>query len=207
MGRNSNLQRRGTGLATVCVAVLAAVACPRPASAERADQDKPVQIEANRMSADETRRLTVFEGDVVLDKGTLSVRADRIVVRQDSDGFQFATATGAPARFRQKTDSRDDEPGVWVEAEAERIVIDDRNEKIELFDKARVMRDKDEMRGDYILLDQRGESFTVSGGKDGQRGRVKVIIQPKAQPSAPVEPAAPQSAPPPAAPAGSGAGR
>jgi len=194
------MRHRGTGLATVCIALFAALACPRPASAERADQDKAVQIEANRMSADEARRLTVFEGDVVLDKGTLSVHADRIVVRQDSDGFQFATATGAPARFRQKTDSRDGEPGVWIEAEAERIVIDDRNEKIELFDKARVMRDKDEMRGDYILLDQRSESFTVSGGKEGQQGRVQVIIQPKAQPSAP---AAPQSA----APAGPGAGR
>jgi lipopolysaccharide export system protein LptA len=194
------MRHRGTGLAAVCIALIAALACPRPASAERADQDKPVQIEANRMSADETRRLTVFEGDVVLDKGTLSVHADRIVVRQDSDGFQFATATGAPARFRQKTDSRDGEPGVWIDAEAERIVIDDRNEKIELFDKARVMRDKDEMRGDYILLDQRSESFTVSGGKEGQQGRVQVIIQPKAQPSAP---AAPQNA----APAGPGAGR
>lgn len=204
MRRDTRGRYRGADAAAVCVVVLAALACPPAANAERADQDKPIQIEANRMSADETRRLTVFEGDVVLDKGTLSVHADRIVVRQDSDGFQFATATGAPARFRQKTDPREGEPGVWIEAEAERILIDDRNEKIELFEKARVMRDKDEMRGDYILLDQRSESFTVSGGKDGQQGRVQVIIQPKAQPPAP---AAPEGVPPGNAPAGPGAAR
>jgi len=198
----SHKRRLGTNVAAFCGAILAAFACPPPANAERADDDKPIQIEANRMSADETRRLTVFEGDVVLDKGTLSVHADRIVVRQDSDGFQIATATGAPARFRQKTDPRKGEPGVWIEAEAERIVIDDRNEKIELFDKARVVRDNDEMRGDYILLDRRSESFTVSGGKEGQQGRVQVIIQPKAQPPAP---AAPGTVAPRNAPAGSGA--
>jgi lipopolysaccharide export system protein LptA len=197
---------RPPGIATAAALLLcfAAALHPRPASAERADQDKPIQIEANRMNADEIRRLTVFEGDVALNKGTLSVRADRIVVRQDADGFQHATATGEPARFRQKTDPRDGEPGVWIEAEAERIVLDDRNEKIELFDKARVMRDKDEMRGDYILLDQRSESFTVSGGKEGQPGRVQVIIQPKAQPSTP---APAEKASPPAAPGGSGAAR
>jgi lipopolysaccharide export system protein LptA len=192
------------GIATAIVSSVAASLCPLPASAERADQDKPIQIEANRMSADEGRRLTVFEGNVVLGKGTLSVQADRVVVRQDADGFQHATATGGPARFRQKTDPRNGEPGVWVEAEAERIVLDDRNEKIELFSKARVVRDKDEMRGDYIVLDQRSESFTVSGGKEGQQGRVQVIIQPKTQPSTP---ASPESSPPPAAPSGTGAAR
>lgn len=191
--------------AAITIACLfAAILLPRPAGAERADQDKPIQIEANRMTADEARRLTVFEGDVVLGKGTLSVKADRIVVRQDADGYQHATATGAPARFRQKTDPRDGEPGVWVEAEAERIVIDDRSEKIELFAKARVLRDKDEMRGDYIVLDQRSESFSVSGGKEGQQGRVQVIIQPKTTAPSTTPPASP---PPPAAPGAAGSAR
>lgn len=190
--------------AIAVVWLLAGILFPRPADAERADHDKPIQIEANRMTADETRRLTVFEGDVVLGKGTLSVKADRIVVRQDAEGYQHATATGEPARFRQKTDPRDGEPGVWVEAEAERIVIDDRNERIELFEKARVLRDKDEMRGDYIVLDQRSESFSVSGGKEGQQGRVQVIIQPKAAPPATTPPAI---APSPAAPGAAGSAR
>ena len=202
--RQSGTSGSVAAIAAATVASLAALLCPQPARAERADQDKPIQIEANRMTADEARRLTVFEGDVALNKGTLSVHANRIVVRQDADGFQHATATGEPARFRQKTDPRDGDPGVWVEAEAERIVLDDRNERIELFEKARVVRDKDEMRGDYIVLDQRSESFSVSGGKDGQQGRVQVIIQPKTQPATP-PPA--ETGPPPAAPGGTGAAR
>src|SRR5262245_14350826 len=85
------------------------------ASAEKADRDKPTNIEANRMVSDDVRRLTIFEGNVVLTKGTISIRADRIVVRQDAEGFQLSTATGVPVRFRQKAEPKDNKEGVWMD--------------------------------------------------------------------------------------------
>ena len=152
-----------------------------PAWAEKAARDKPTQVEANRMSADDVRRLNVFEGDVVVTKGTISLRADRLVVRQDAEGFQLATATGRPVRFRQRQDPKPGEKeGIWVEGEALRIELDDRNQKIELFDKARVNRGGDEVAGDYIFVDQRSDFYQVSAGKGAAKGRVKAIIQPKA---------------------------
>ena len=128
---------------TPLAAVLAA-AClcwALPADAEKADKDKPTNIEANKMSSDDARRMTIFEGNVVLTKGTIAVRADRIVVRQDADGFQFSTAYGKPVRFRQKGEPKGGCEGLWTDGEALRIEIDDRNEKVELFEKARVQRD------------------------------------------------------------------
>ena len=152
-----------------------------PALAEKADRDKPTQVEANKMSADDVRRLNVFEGDVVVTKGTIRLTADRLVVRQDAEGFQLATATGKPARFRQRQDAKAGEKeGIWVEGEALRIELDDRNQKIELFDKARVNRGGDEVAGDYIFVDQRSDFYQVSSGKGPAKGRVKAIIQPKA---------------------------
>lgn len=176
------------------------------ALAEKADKEKPTHIEANRMSADDARRMSVFEGSVVLTKGTAQVLADRIVVRQDAEGFQFATATGKPVRFRQKGDPKPDRPAVWTEGEALRLEIDERNEKIELFERARVKRDQDEVRGEYIFLDQRTDYFSASSGRDAARdaaapaaeSRVRAVIQPKFKPEVPKPPAA---APAPAAPA------
>lgn len=150
-----------------------------PAHAEKADRDKPTNIESNRMSSDDTRRMNLFEGNVVLTKGTITVRADRIVVHQDSEGFQFTTATGSPVRFRQRQDPKDGKEGGWMEGEAQRIEIDDRNEKIELFDQARVNRDGDEVTGNYIFVDQRSDFFSVSNGRGAPGGRVKAVIQPK----------------------------
>ncbi|HEU4923432.1 MAG TPA: lipopolysaccharide transport periplasmic protein LptA [Burkholderiales bacterium] len=148
---------------------------------EKADRDKPTQVEANRMSADDARRLNVFEGDVVVTKGTMRLTADRLVVRQDAEGFQSASATGRPARFRQRQDAKPGErEGIWVEGEALRIELNDREQKIELFDSARVNRGGDEVAGDYIFVDQRSDFYQVSSGKGAAKGRVKAVIQPKA---------------------------
>jgi lipopolysaccharide export system protein LptA len=146
--------------------------------AEQTDSTKPIEIEANRMSADDARRMNVFEGNVVVTRGTLNIRADRIVVRQDKEGNQYATATGNPVRFRQRQDPKPPEKeGVWLEGEAKRIELDDKSGKIELFEAARVNRGGDEVAGDYILVDQKSDFFTVTPGK-GQ-GRVRATIQPK----------------------------
>src|SRR3954467_8017735 len=161
------------------VVALAALMAP-PVHAEKADKDKPTNIESNRMSSDDTRRMNLFEGNVVLTKGTLTVRAERIVVHQDAEGFQFTTATGMPVRFRQRQDPKDGKEGAWMEGEALRIEMDDRTEKIELFDHARVNRDGDEVTGNYILVDQRSEFFSVNSGKGSPNGRVRAVMQPKA---------------------------
>ncbi len=173
--------------------------------AEKADKDKPTQIDANRMSSDDARRISIFEGNVVLTKGTILVRADRITVRQDPEGFQISTATGVPARFRQKRDGKDE----WIDGEALSIEIDDRKEKVELREKARIVRDKDEVHGDVISVDTRSEFFSVTGGKSAitgtnPEGRVHAVIQPRVKPDdagGSATPAAPGSAAPPLAPA------
>lgn len=161
------------------LAALLALACAS-ALAEQADTTKPTQIEANTMKADDVRRLTIFDGNVVVTRGTLKIQADRIVVHQDPEGFQHSTATGNPVRFRQKLDPKPPatEAG-WMEGEAKRIEIDDKTGKIELFDNARVNRAGDEVAGNYILVDQRADFFSVTPGKDSD-GRVRATLQPKA---------------------------
>jgi lipopolysaccharide export system protein LptA len=164
------------------VFLIAAALCA-PASAEKADKDKPTNIEADRMSSDDARRMSIFEGNVVLTNGTMAVRADRIVVRQDADGFQFATAYGKPVQFRQKGDAKGGKEGIWTEGEALRIEVDSRNERVELFERARVTRGEDVVNGEYIFVDQRTEFFSVSAVKGADptspAGRVKAVIQPK----------------------------
>ncbi len=178
-------------------AMLAALLGCGPALAEKADKDKPTQIEANHMTSDEVRRMNIFEGKVVLTKGTLTVHAERIVVRQDAEGYQYSTATGKPVTFRQRQDPKDGKEGGWLDGEALRIEIDDRKSTIELFDKARVTRDGDEVLGQHIFVDQRSDFYSVSAGKDGASGRVRATIQPKAPAADPKAPAPATKAPAP----------
>src|SRR2546423_8445667 len=93
--------RRSRPLRMLALAAVVAV-LPHVARAERADRDKPVNIESDRMTADDAKKLATFEGSVVFTQGTLVIRADRIVVRQDEAGFQYGVGYGKPAKFRQK---------------------------------------------------------------------------------------------------------
>ena len=178
------IRRLVTGL-SIAVAAVSAFS----AKAEKADREKPTNVEANRMTSDEARRISIFEGNVVLTKGTITVRAERIVVRQDAEGFQYASASGAPVRFRQKGDAVDGQEGVWIDGEALRVEIDEKSERIEMHENARITRDKDEVRGSYILYDQRSEFFSVSSAKGAPATaageRVRAVIQPKKPAAAP----------------------
>ena len=151
-----------------------------PAAAERADRDKPVNIESDRMTAEDPKKTAVFEGRVVLTQGTLTIRADRLVIRQDAKGFQHGIATGKPASFRQKRDGAEE----YIEGEAERIEYDGQNERIQFFERAHLRRDSgDDVRGNYISYDTRTEFFSVQSAKDpkasGQDTRVRAVIMPK----------------------------
>ena len=159
-----------------------------PARAEKADRDKPTQIEANRMSADDVKRMTIFEGNVILTKGTIAVRAERIVVRQDAEGFQLTSATGAPVRFKQKQDPKDGQKeGQWMDGEALRVEIDERKQTIELFDNARVNRGGDQVAGAYILVDQGSDFFQVTTGKGEKEGQPPGRVTAKLAPTKPRE--------------------
>jgi lipopolysaccharide export system protein LptA len=151
-----------------------------PAQAERADRAKPINLESDRMRIDDAQKTSVFEGKVVMTQGTLSIRAERVTLRQDKDGYQYGSASGNPASFRQKRDGADE----YIEGEAERIEYDGKLDKVEFFNRARLKRDPaDEVRGNYISYDSRTEYFTVTGGSQaasgGPESRVRAVIQPR----------------------------
>ena len=174
-------------------ALLAAVlaACVSlPAQSEKADRDKPMQLEAQRITVDDGNKVQILEGDVVLSKGTLQIQCDKIIVKEDAYGFQRGTAFGGKgglARFRQKREGKDE----YVEGEAERIEYDTRSEVAELFHRAWIKSGEDQIKGDYIWYDSINEKYLVTAGETrdpkGPPPRVRAVITPKAKPPTPEE--------------------
>lgn len=170
------------------------------AIAEKADRDKPINLEADRVTVDDAKQVSTFEGRVVLTQGTLIIRGDRMEVRQDSQGFKHGTTWGNLAYFRQKREGYDE----YIEGWAERIEYDGRADTVQLFVRASMKKGGDEVRGNYISYDANSEFFQVVGGgaqaKGGADGRVRAVIQPKtkepaAQPPMPLKPTTVLSAP------------
>lgn len=149
--------------------------------AERADRTKPINLESDRMQVDDAQKTSVFEGNVLMTQGTLSIRADKVTVRQDKEGHQYGSALGNPAVFRQKRDGADG----YIQGEAQRIEYNGKLDRVELYERARLLREPaDEVRGNYISYDSRTEYFTVTGGATpgaggSPAGRVHAVIQPR----------------------------
>src|SRR5574343_1397169 len=159
--------------------------------AERADRDKPMQVEADRMQHDEHKQLSEFVGSVQANKGTMVLRAERLEVQQDAQGRQQARFWAAPGQrvfFRQKREGLNE----FIEGEAEQIDYDSQTDAVTLLRRAeaRILRDgktADQILGQRIVYRNADEVMSVDGKlqEAGGRQRVRVVMTPRASASAP----------------------
>jgi lipopolysaccharide export system protein LptA len=172
------MKRPPVSLALPLIAMsLLGLLLPAAARAEKADRDKPVNLEADTVFLDDARQISTYQGNVRLTQGTLLIRADKLVVTEDAGGFQHGTAYGNPASFRQKREGLEE----YIEGYAQRIEYDARTDKVQLFTQAHMKRNRDEVRGNYISYDGKTEFFQAIGGakEAPAAGRVRAVIQPK----------------------------
>jgi lipopolysaccharide export system protein LptA len=167
--------------------------------AEKADRDKPLNAQADALKYDDLKQTSVFTGNVIISKGTIAMRGGRVDVRQDPQGFQFATIASngnIQAYFKQKRENGVDE---WIEGVADTIEYDGKADKIKLIKNANLKRLKgaamnDEIVGGLVVYDNTTDVYTVDGGvgQGGSGGRVSAILSPKATPAAAAPAAVPQ---------------
>ncbi len=169
-------------------ALLCALTCgfAQNALAERADRQKPIHLEADRVTLDDAKQMAVFTGNVQLTQGTLSISANQIIATQGPEGFEHGTATGSPAKFRQKRDGSDE----YVEGSGDRIEYNAVAGVMDIYGHAHVKRGKDDVSGDHIAYNAHDQSFNASGGEQAPATgkRVVVVINPKTPPSSAVQP-------------------
>jgi len=197
---NESLPRPSTGVSSARRALFGALAAltlalslagfAPAAHAERADKDKPLNIEADNMTYDDLKQQTIFTGHVVATKGTILIKADRLVVTQDPQGYQFATGTVAPgsptlAYFHQKREGLNE----YIVGTAERIDYDGKQDLTTLTTRATVRRLQglstlmDEVHGSVITYDGQNDFYTAKSGPDvagpgNPTGRVRAMLSP-----------------------------
>jgi lipopolysaccharide export system protein LptA len=177
--------------AAAAVAVSAAAACAGlspSAHAEKADRFQKLKVEADQQGKiDLVNNLVTFNGNVVVSKGTMVIRAARVELREVAGGYHNAVAFGAdgkPATFRQKRDGVDE----TIEGEAERLEYDGKADTVRFVNRASVRRLRgasvaDEISGNVVSYDSTSEVFSVSGGNPASPnqagGRVRAVLSPR----------------------------
>ncbi|NCV56645.1 MAG: lipopolysaccharide transport periplasmic protein LptA, partial [Betaproteobacteria bacterium] len=120
-------------------------------------------VEADQLIHDEARRTSNFLGKVILNKGTLQIRADEIELVEDQEGFQSARAIGKPVLFKQKREGVNE----MIEGQSRRLFYASRSETVRLEEAAemrRVVEGKaaDVLQGELIVYDSRKERYEVN---------------------------------------------
>lgn len=146
-----------------------------PAWAEKADRDKPINIEADQGMLDQGNQMTVFTGNVVIVQGTLKITGAEVSVKQDDKGNQNMVSKGSPTTMRQKLDDKNE----YVTGQANQITYDSKSGVAVLTGNALVTREGDRVKGHVITYNTNTEIYTVKGAAGSkQGGRVSVILQP-----------------------------
>jgi lipopolysaccharide export system protein LptA len=179
------------------------------ASAEKADSLKQAVVNFDSLDVDEVTQTRILTGNVVLTRGTLTMKSDKARVVEAADGYMMVTLTTLPgkmATFRQKKDGGTD---LWVEGQARRIEYDERTELTKLFTDASVKnlegtRLSNQVDGEFISYDSRKEVAMVRNDASGDskvgKGRGTLILAPRktaaaAAASAPAPATTPATAP------------
>jgi lipopolysaccharide export system protein LptA len=173
------------------VTALALLLLAAPAAAEKADREKPIRYSANNLDGNEAEQTVLLSGRVEVTQGTIVMKADRVVLKQQSDGTYNVSATGKPVTFRQKMDNSDE----YVDAQALRVEYLGAKDLVELYDQSWIKRGKDELRGNFLTYNSATGAFAGRGswppaGQPAGDGRVTGVIQPK-----PKDPAKPDAKP------------
>ncbi len=180
---------RSTCTATAILLVLSSLVLP--VWAEKADRDRPLNLEGDDAQGNADNQTYVLKGNVIITKGTLLVRADAADIREDPQGFQYAIATataGKQVYYKQKRDVVVGLPEEHIEATADKIEYDGKLDTVKLTGNAVLKRLKsgkpaDESVGSTITINNLTGEFAVAGGApmttENPKGRAQFILAPR----------------------------
>lgn len=172
------------------LALAAALLLPCLAWGLSSDRNQPIQIEADRATLDEKAGTSVYEGNVFMKQGTLTLRGQRMTVQVRDSQVIRITIDGKPASFSQRPDGADSDQ----HAEADHIEYHTAEQRLVLQGNALIRQsDKEQFSSNRIVFRLRDN--TVSAGDASSGSRVRITLQP----DIPAPDAAAQDKPPGAA--------
>lgn len=151
------------------------------------DWQQEMVILSDHAELDRKAGVVIYEGNVILTQGTLRIESERLLIIRTDNTLEKAVAEGTakkPARYQQQIN-----PGKpLTKAHGQRIDYFAQLREITIQGNARLEQDGNLFSGERILYDMTKETVSASGGtstsaqggKESDKQRIKVVIQPQA---------------------------
>ena len=135
--------------------------------AEKADQDKPIILEAEKVSINDVKQIYDLNGRVLLIKGSILVTGEDGHIQVDPEGYEFVDVKGTAdttASFRQRREGPADE---FMQGRATQVTYNAKTEVLTLTGDASLkrllnMQMLDQLRGWKIEYDDVKQYYRVT---------------------------------------------
>ncbi|MGY8850257.1 MAG: lipopolysaccharide transport periplasmic protein LptA [Pseudomonadales bacterium] len=141
------------------------------------DRTQTITIESNSAERDQKTGLTQYQGNVVINQGSLVIEADQVTVYYKDNKVSRIVCLGLPASYQQQAA----EDGGLIIAKAETIVYLLAEDEINLKSNAVLSRNGTLIKGDSINYDLENETWKAKGNQRGEQKRIQLVIPPSTQ--------------------------
>lgn len=140
------------------------------------DAEAEMTIQSDRAEFDKLTGVAVYKGRVILEQGTLLIKADQITLYSNDDQkLTKSIAVGKPAHYQQLMEG-DEGP---TKAQGHTITYLAEEKIITLLEAAILEQEGNSFSGNKIVYDIKNENIKAKGDLgDQQNGRIKMTIQP-----------------------------
>ncbi|AWW45049.1 LptA/OstA family protein [Polynucleobacter paneuropaeus] len=110
------------------------------AYAEKADQKKPLILEADKVSVNDVQQAYELQGNILLIKGSILVTGEQGNIKVDPEGYEFVTMESdqdTTASFRQRREGPANE---FIQANGKNVVYDAKTEVLTITGNASMKR-------------------------------------------------------------------
>ena len=141
------------------------------------DRTQTITIESNSAERDQKTGLTQYQGNVVINQGSLVIEADQVTVYYKDNKVSRIVCLGLPASYQQQAAA----DGGLIIAKAETIVYLLADDEINLKSNAVLSRNGTLIKGDSINYDLENETWKAKGNQRGEQKRIQLVIPPSTQ--------------------------
>ena len=162
-----------SSLQSIAFILLASLGVASFSHAEKADQDKPIILEAEKVSVNDVKQIYDLKGQVLLVKGSIIVTGEDGHIEVTPEGYEFVDVNGTPtttASFRQRREGSADE---FMHGLATQVVYNAKTEVLTLTGDASLkrllnMQMLDQLHGWKIEYDDVKQYYRVTPPKDAK---------------------------------------
>jgi len=169
------------------LALCAALCVPAQAQDTPPAEEPDTLVLSDTLMYDDTKRESVFTGNVIMTRGNMTLHSDRLVMREDEQGFQYGTATVDKNKLVY---IRQEDPAKFevIEARGLRGEYNGKTNEIEVIGQAIVTRfvcgkPFDTIKGEKVVYNQKADTYHAYSGPQSAApgGRVRSLVQPRAK--------------------------